>query len=364
MSLTTSTQELAARENLDPLEEARACWTLVHEFGLTQEQVAQRVGRSRSGVANLMRLLNLSEEILELIRRGKLKETHGLALLRVKDPETRGALARAAVGEGWSVPALQARADQSNEALRGPRDVVRQAALLAWTAGLGAITAEALAERDQMTIASASERLDEAVQSGLLDRHAILVGYSVLHTATRAGQSLARKHAAAGGYRSPKGLRTARLPIATARHTIACAGVAATLERRYPDCRVIGERELRRDEHEQGRRLATLKLRGSANRQSHSPDIVIWPPPIPGERPPLPVAVEVELSLKSRADLTENCRAWARCPYVEAVIYFAETRKIEEQLLDVIDELRAEEMIVVNPLSEILEPQPGFQLSE
>jgi hypothetical protein len=76
----------------------------------------------------------------------------------------------------------------------------------------------------------------------------------------------------------------------------------------------------------------------------------------------LPVAVEVELTLKAKAELIANCRAWARCRYVEAVIYFAETRSIEEKLLDAIEECKGEERIVVNPLREILNPQPGFPL--
>jgi hypothetical protein len=241
---------------------------------------------------------------------------------------------------------------------------MHQAATVAWTARLGAITVEALAERDQLSITSASKQLDQAVDAGLMDKHSLLVGYSALYTVTRAGHNLACKHADAGEYASPKGLRMARVNIKDSRHTIACAGVAAALERRYPDYRLIGERELRRNEGEQSRRLATVEVRGSRRRRSHAPDIVIWPPRMPGESPPSPVAVEVELTRKSKPDLTENCRAWARCLYVEAVLYFAETRHVEEGLLDVIEELKAEEMIMVNPLSEILKPLPGFPLTD
>ncbi len=74
------------------------------------------------------------------------------------------------------------------------------------------------------------------------------------------------------------------------------------------------------------------------------------------------MAVEVELTSKAKEELVENLRAWARCRTIEAVLYFAETRKIEEKLLDVIEALKVEEEIVVNPLSEILKPQPGFPL--
>jgi hypothetical protein len=259
---------------------------------------------------------------------------------------------------------LQPRAGQIDESVTGPREVLRQGELLAWTAGLGAITAEALAERDELSIESASAQLDEAAQRGLLERHAVLVGYPALYTVTRAGRSLARKHADAGGYTSPEGLRSAHVNIKNARHAIACAGVTAALERRYPDCRVIGERELRRDERERGRRLATVDIVGSGGTRSHSPDVVIWPPHTSGERPSLPLAVEVELTVKSKPELIENCRAWARCPYVEAVLYLAETRRIAQKLLDAIDELGVDEMIVVKPLRETLIPQPGFALDD
>ena len=71
------------------------------------------------------------------------------------------------------------------------------------------------------------------------------------------------------------------------------------------------------------------------------------------------MAIEVELTIKAKAELVANVRAWARCRRVEAVIYFAETRDIEAKLLDAIEECRGEERIVVNPLREILDPQPG-----
>ncbi len=244
-----------------------------------------------------------------------------------------------------------------------PQREVQRAEMLAWTTGLGAVTPHALAERNELSTAVAQACLDEAIRLEFMDKQAILVGYSELYTATVAGRSLARKHADAGGYVYPKGMRAARVTIKDARHMIACAGVAAALEHRYPDHRVIGERELHKDEREQGRRLASVEIpRSRDDRRSHSPDLVVWPPATDGEPSPLPVAVEVELTLKSVADLAVNCRAWAECRYVEAVVYYAETRKIEYRLWDVIERCHAEEMIVVNPLSEVLNPQPGFPL--
>jgi ParB family transcriptional regulator, chromosome partitioning protein len=111
--------ENMAREDLNPVEEARACERLVREFGLSHGQIADRVGRDRSRVAHLIRLLNLSEEILELMERGKLSAAHGRALLTVNDPRVRTQLASAAVKGAWSVQALEARARDSNSAVSG-----------------------------------------------------------------------------------------------------------------------------------------------------------------------------------------------------------------------------------------------------
>jgi ParB family transcriptional regulator, chromosome partitioning protein len=106
--------ENMARQDLNPIEEARACVTLVQELGLTYQQLASRVGRSKSRVANLIRLLKLPEETIELMERGELSKSHGEALLLAQDPQVRGALAREAVEQGWSTRTLQARAHESN----------------------------------------------------------------------------------------------------------------------------------------------------------------------------------------------------------------------------------------------------------
>jgi ParB family transcriptional regulator, chromosome partitioning protein len=113
LALETALIENMAREDLNPVEEARACAMLVKELGLTIEQVGRRVGRSRVAVSNLIRLLGLSEEILELIERGELSEGHGRALLGAKDLKMRRELADRAVAEGWSVRTLEARARES-----------------------------------------------------------------------------------------------------------------------------------------------------------------------------------------------------------------------------------------------------------
>jgi ParB family transcriptional regulator, chromosome partitioning protein len=107
--------ENVAREDLNPVEEARACAALVEELGLTREEVGRRVGRGRVAVSNLMRLLDLPDEALELLEQGVFSEGHGRALLLAKDHATRGRLARSAAAEGWSVRIVEERARRSNE---------------------------------------------------------------------------------------------------------------------------------------------------------------------------------------------------------------------------------------------------------
>jgi ParB-like chromosome segregation protein Spo0J len=458
-ALETTLLDSRAAPKLNPVEEARACASLIKELGLTQRQMAERMGCTQSAVSHKVRLLNLSEEILGFVERGELCMHKALTLLTVKDLEVRGALARTVVAEGWSAGALEAHvrrkgkkqeqhdldaailtvakalgdvlsveADADSEpygrvtvrlnftsveaalasvgqlsgspveakgspsgsdgkahvprkitqrartsasagAASGserkahvPQKIIQRARSLAWATALGAITVEALAERDGLSTAMAQKCLDEAVSLGFMERHSVLVGYSALYRPTTAGRRLACKHADAGGYTYPKRLGRACVSIGAARHTIACVSAVAALERRYPRHRVIGERELHRDERSQGRRLGSVDIHSGETR-SHFPDIVIWGPSVPGKPPPLPIAVEIELTPKERERRTAICCAWADASHIEVVHYYAETPRIEKGLLDTIRELKAEHKIVVKPLSEILRPLPGFDLS-
>ena len=96
-SLEAALIENMAREDLNPIEAARAVAALVEELGLTREEVGRRVGRSRVAVSNLLRLLDLPDEALALVEDGSLTEGHGRALLLADDHADRRRLARAAV---------------------------------------------------------------------------------------------------------------------------------------------------------------------------------------------------------------------------------------------------------------------------
>jgi ParB family chromosome partitioning protein len=108
-SLELALIENMARENLNPLEEARACAALIEDLGLTREEVGRRVGRSRVAISNLLRLLELPDLALMLLEDGSLSQGHGRALLMAPDHDTRRRLAREAATKGWSVRQTEER---------------------------------------------------------------------------------------------------------------------------------------------------------------------------------------------------------------------------------------------------------------
>jgi ParB family chromosome partitioning protein len=118
--LTANTLELAlvenmARVDLNPIDAARACAALVDELGLSKEEVARRVGKSRVAVSNLIRLLNLPDEVIEMVEDGMLSEGHGRALLRASDHYAIRRLAHEAAANGWSVRETERRAEAAAE---------------------------------------------------------------------------------------------------------------------------------------------------------------------------------------------------------------------------------------------------------
>lgn len=95
------------RQDLTPLEEAAAYQQLIEDFSLTHEQVATRVGKSRSSITNTLRLMSLPAAIQALLADGRLSAGHAKALLGTPDRAFQEQLARRAAGEGWSVRMLE-----------------------------------------------------------------------------------------------------------------------------------------------------------------------------------------------------------------------------------------------------------------
>jgi len=108
--MQTALIENVAREDLNPVDEARACAALVEELGLSKEELAARLGRTRPAISNLIRILELPDEVLELLAGGELSEGHGRAILQLRDRNEQRALARRARDEGLTVRKTEALA--------------------------------------------------------------------------------------------------------------------------------------------------------------------------------------------------------------------------------------------------------------
>lgn len=101
------------REDLNPMDEAAAIRAIMDRLNLTQEQAAQRLGKSRPALANTLRLLSLPDEVADMVRLGQLSEGHARVLAGLRDSDRQLALARRCVSEGLSVRALEALSAES-----------------------------------------------------------------------------------------------------------------------------------------------------------------------------------------------------------------------------------------------------------
>lgn len=102
------------REDLNPVEEAMGYGALIDKFGLTQDQVAKQVGKNRSTVANMLRLLDLPDEVLEMLRVGDLSAGHARALLALESEEDMIELANRILAKGLSVREVEALVKRMN----------------------------------------------------------------------------------------------------------------------------------------------------------------------------------------------------------------------------------------------------------
>jgi ParB family chromosome partitioning protein len=106
------------RSDLNPIEEAMAYRSLADEYNMTQEELSSEVGKSRSAIANALRLLDLPDEVLALVAGGALSAGHARTLLGVKDPENLLTLANACIEKGWSVRVLEEEVKRINRPIR------------------------------------------------------------------------------------------------------------------------------------------------------------------------------------------------------------------------------------------------------
>ena len=112
--------ENVQRKDLNPIEEAMAYRALIERFGLKQEEVAQQAGKSRSAVANMLRLLDLPDEILDMVQEEQLSMGHARAILGLEDEEKMLPLAEMAVNKELSVREVEALVRKYNAAPEEP----------------------------------------------------------------------------------------------------------------------------------------------------------------------------------------------------------------------------------------------------
>lgn len=115
------------REDLNPVEEALGYGALIDRFGLTQDQLAKQVGKSRTTITNMLRLLDLPDEVLELLRSGELKEGHARAILGLDDEAHMILLANRTVAAGLSVREVEAAVKKMNALAEEKEPVIEDA---------------------------------------------------------------------------------------------------------------------------------------------------------------------------------------------------------------------------------------------
>ncbi len=154
------------REDLNPLEMARAFQRLVEDFDYTQEAIATKIGKERSTIANSLRLLKLPKDLMNFVEEGQLSEGHARALLSASDVGTMKKLARSAVSKGWSVRETERHARKRLAAANGASKATAKSAnvrdlesRLSKSLGSTTVIQESAKGRGQVRISYAS--LDE-----------------------------------------------------------------------------------------------------------------------------------------------------------------------------------------------------------
>ncbi len=211
--------------------------------------------------------------------------------------------------------------------------------LITCTASLGAITAQALAVARDVPRSSAQAQLQAACRAGLLSARRPLQTGPTLYTTTAAGRRATGKE-----------LEPCRVTKANATHLMAVAAVWAVMCSRHPDHVVEGERDLRARERAAGHALASARVgvAPDGSPRLHRPDLVLWP------ADGLPVAVEVELTVKAPARLRAIVLAWARCRRVAGTLYYA-TEGAQRAVARAIEQTSAHDQVLLIPLASLLQ---------
>jgi hypothetical protein len=187
-----------------------------------------------------------------------------------------------------------------------PNDVNNS--IVDWIGRLGAAAAADVAAHHGLELREARARLGACAGAGQLRAARLLHGEPALYAATRAGLRSVGLEA----------LAPCRVSTTGFAHLSACARLAVALERAHPDSRLASERELRLAERRAGRPIASAEvgLGRDGEPALHRPDLILF-------GPQGPVAIEVELTIKSPPRLRQIVRGWGRCRLVQEVVYFA-----------------------------------------
>jgi hypothetical protein len=212
----------------------------------------------------------------------------------------------------------------------------RDRSVVRWVAVIGAASAGDVMARFRLGRTAGYRRLAELEEHGLLARSRLVYGQPALYTATRDGLA----------WVGMPQLEPARVGVATTRHWATCARLAVQLEH-AEGAEVWGEPRLRAAELEAERAVASAQL-GSlpdGRPRLRRPDLVLFP------ETALPVAVEVELSVKGPRRLEAICRAWARCRIVSEVRYYAPPH-VQRAVSRAVASVHAHDAIRILPLQE------------
>ena len=224
----------------------------------------------------------------------------------------------------------------------------RDRSVVRWVAVIGAVSAQDVMARFRLGRTVGYRRLATLFDVGLLARKRLVYGQPALYVATADGVAFAGL-----GELDP-----ARINEASVRHWVLCARLAVVLERRERR-EVWGGPRLRAAERQEGRPVASAQ-RGTlpdGRPRLRRPDLVLFPPDTA-----LPMAVEVELSVKAAGRLQSICRAWARCRLVSEVRYYAPP-EVARAVSRAVSSVHAQDAIRVLSLQEALKEAPNDRLA-